>query len=144
MPAATEEPLEEDAPTRNNNTAQKSSLIDIEKRKSFADMKLAEVGTMENCTQDEWNFVSGSGGAPSPDGPASSAANNSSPVNGHKTRPMEGLDDSKGSLKASASSASIRRPDPVNEIATDLQVKIADLGNACWVVSTNEAFVPLL
>ena len=26
--------------------------------------------------------------------------------------------------------------DPVTEIAPDLQVKIADLGNACWVVST--------
>ena len=27
------------------------------------------------------------------------------------------------------------RVDPVNEICTDMQVKIADLGNACWVVS---------
>ena len=26
------------------------------------------------------------------------------------------------------------KPDPVFEIAADLQVKIADLGNACWVV----------
>jgi hypothetical protein len=25
--------------------------------------------------------------------------------------------------------------DPVREVAPDLQVKIADLGNACWVVS---------
>ena len=25
--------------------------------------------------------------------------------------------------------------DPVNEICLDLEVKIADLGNACWVVS---------
>ena len=28
-----------------------------------------------------------------------------------------------------------RKPDPVFEISLDLQVKIADLGNACWVVS---------
>ena len=28
------------------------------------------------------------------------------------------------------------RVDPVNEICTDMQVKIADLGNACWVVSS--------
>lgn len=26
------------------------------------------------------------------------------------------------------------KPDPVTEITPDLQVKIADLGNACWVV----------
>ena len=29
-----------------------------------------------------------------------------------------------------------RKLDPVFEIALDLQVKIADLGNACWVVSS--------
>ena len=29
-----------------------------------------------------------------------------------------------------------RKPDPVFEISLDLQVKIADLGNACWVVSS--------
>ena len=28
-----------------------------------------------------------------------------------------------------------RRPDPVREVWDDMLVKIADLGNACWVVS---------
>ena len=30
-------------------------------------------------------------------------------------------------------------PDPVNEICTNFPVKIADLGNACWIVSTLQA-----
>ena len=30
-----------------------------------------------------------------------------------------------------------RRPDPVREVWDDMLVKIADLGNACWVVSCN-------
>ena len=34
------------------------------------------------------------------------------------------------------SSTSENKVDPVTEIAPDLSVKIADLGNACWVVST--------
>ena len=34
-----------------------------------------------------------------------------------------------------AGSQDTRKVDPVFEIAQDLQVKIADLGNACWVVS---------
>ena len=34
-----------------------------------------------------------------------------------------------------ACSQDTRKVDPVFEIALDLQVKIADLGNACWVVS---------
>ena len=29
-----------------------------------------------------------------------------------------------------------KRPDPVREVC-DILVKIADLGNACWVVSTS-------
>ena len=35
-----------------------------------------------------------------------------------------------------AGSLDTRKPDPVFEIALNLQVKIADLGNACWVVSS--------
>ena len=34
------------------------------------------------------------------------------------------------------SSTTENKVDPVTEIAPDLSVKIADLGNACWVVST--------
>ena len=30
------------------------------------------------------------------------------------------------------------RPDPVREVWPDMLVKIADLGNACWVVSEYE------
>ena len=35
---------------------------------------------------------------------------------------------------ALSSTVTENKPDPVTEIAPDLQVKIADLGNACWVV----------
>ena len=28
----------------------------------------------------------------------------------------------------------VRKPDPVHEVCPDMEVKIADLGNACWVV----------
>lgn len=31
-----------------------------------------------------------------------------------------------------------KRPDPVREVWPDMLVKIADLGNACWVVSEHE------
>ena len=31
-----------------------------------------------------------------------------------------------------------KRPDPVREVWPDMLVKIADLGNACWVVSGYE------
>ena len=37
-----------------------------------------------------------------------------------------------------------RKPDPVFEIALGLQVKIADLGNACWVVSCNLSPISLM
>ena len=39
-----------------------------------------------------------------------------------------------GTTGASPQEAKVKL-DPVFEIASDLQVKIADLGNACWVVS---------
>ena len=37
-----------------------------------------------------------------------------------------------------------RKPDPVFEIALGLQVKIADLGNACWVVSCSISPISLM
>ena len=49
-----------------------------------------------------------------------------------------------GSLRRTASVSDYRttekRPDPVREVC-DLQVKIADLGNACWVVSLSAPVV---
>ncbi len=42
---------------------------------------------------------------------------------------------SSSSLQTSSSSQSLRKVDPVFEVAPNLTVKIADLGNACWVVS---------
>ena len=40
----------------------------------------------------------------------------------------------------STAAAAVRRVDPVTEVCPDLQVKIADLGNACWVVSLTLSF----
>ena len=43
--------------------------------------------------------------------------------------------DREGRPTVFSSSMTENKIDPVTEIAPDLQVKIADLGNACWVVS---------
>ena len=42
---------------------------------------------------------------------------------------------------ALSSTVTENKPDPVTEIAPDLQVKIADLGNACWVVSHQDFWI---
>lgn len=36
--------------------------------------------------------------------------------------------------RTASSKAILQRPDPAKEIC-DIQIKIADLGNACWIVS---------
>lgn len=135
-------------------------IVDIEKRKSFADMKLAEVAaggqqwTFENlpeepstpCDEAEEIVPEQNG-----DHENSTEATEDMHCNGHDekngtnngelTAAAENIED-----KDNGSEAQIRSPilasataenklDPVTELAPGLQVKIADLGNACWVVS---------
>ena len=69
-------------------------------------------------------------------------------INGSDT----GLDNQDMASPASSAASALRppalsstvtenKPDPVTEIAPDLQVKIADLGNACWVVRLHKHFL---
>merc|ERR1719414_224237 len=176
----------EAAPTSNNST---TKLADIEKRKSFADMKLAEVATggpqqwtFENlpeepstpCDDEETNLVSSAnndqdtvnnseikngdhnnenGENLEPEGAGGDVDNvgneNDMHCNGHQEAAGingsdTGLDNQDMASPASSAASALRppalsstvtenKPDPVTEIAPDLQVKIADLGNACWV-----------
>lgn len=63
---------------------------------------------------------------------AGAAATPSSPE-GPPAAAAEGEGDPEGDAVIQA-----RKPDPVHEVCPDLQVKIADLGNACWVVRRRE------
>jgi len=167
----------------------KTTLKDIEKRKSFADMKLADVTssqagglpvwsfesrdipstieegasgdsefvTEDNNTESSIEAVKGNicNGIKSSTNPVESTNKNGNPVNSNgcnflenspaspNTAPSTLANSSGAELQASpaaslasggtAGSQDTRRPDPVFEISLDLQVKIADLGNACWV-----------
>ena len=152
-----------------------STFTDIEKRKSFADMKLAEVAAggqqwnFENLPEEpstpcdeaideavDEDFMTKNGGdsfqhstdllvQPEVE-TAADASETQLHCNGHETVAENGDKNeaaSNGTPPASrpppistpASAASeIKKLDPVTEITPDLQVKIADLGNACWVV----------
>lgn len=146
--------------------------VDIEKRKSFADMKLAEVA----AGGQKWNFED------VPEEPSSTHCDdfevdeNNATVEELSTeqqhnngadaelcidgseRHCNGHDDSANNETAEAdmngsddvtvipppasrpppsitSTIDQSKTDPVTEISPDLEVKIADLGNACWVVS---------
>lgn len=204
-------PDREAAPTSNNST---TKLADIEKRKSFADMKLAEVGSMGG---QQWNFENLPEEPSTPcdeadeDTEAAAAVDNLNSsleaadnyknggdnsiledvedenedmqCNGHEGSEVvydqtngaaviantenpvdcDGLEASEAEAEADvnneqpltdnadmnerarnnsdregrptvfSSSMTENKIDPVTEIAPDLQVKIADLGNACWV-----------
>lgn len=145
----------EAAPSSTANSATK--LADIEKRKSFADMKLAEVAAggqswnfenlpeepsepcdeAEDGEEQEDNFKNGDhdaedmhcnghdNGDKNNGDSTEVGAGNEQDNNGQNTKPLPTL----------VASTSESKPDPVTEITPDLQVKIADLGNACWVVS---------
>jgi len=116
------------------------SMEDIEKRKSFADMKLVEFtsgsgsiegipGLEEDCnghletedSEDSKSKGSSMSVTSAEEGEALFTNNN----NGVPT-PLTGSSDGTEEIK--------KLPmDPVNEVCLDLEVKIADLGNACWV-----------
>lgn len=168
----------EAAPNSTSNSTTK--LGDIEKRKSFADMKLAEVAAGGQT----WNFENLPEEQSTPcdeadsEEPEDTAYKNGTSCdldledteeasveglhcNGHeaiieKNGKIQDLDkdhsekennDSNMSPASAAEAAGLvtrppfiasaasaeNKPDPVTDLAPDLQVKIADLGNACWV-----------
>ena len=117
----------------------------------------------ENCKNGDYNNENGENLEPLENSPASASADiENAPIedmhcNGHEepgnaasaTAFKNGSSDNQEMASpASAGTAAGQRPpalsstvtenkpDPVTEIAPDLQVKIADLGNACWVVSS--------
>ena len=176
------------------------TILDIEKRKSFADMKLAEVAT---GGPQQWTFENLPEEPSTPcdeetnEGPENNqdtTVNNSSLVelnkngdhnnengenlepegaggdivddngghenddmhcNGHDQETIivgNGNQDNQDPMASPSQSDNVRplalsstvtenKPDPVTEIAPGLQVKIADLGNACWVVRLHKHFL---
>jgi len=120
------------------------SMDDIEKRKSFADMKLAEFtsgsgsiegipGLEDDCnghleTEDSEDSKSKGStmSVTSPDEGESVIMNNKNAVRIPSTGSEEDMEEMK-------KLPMVPVLDPVNEICLDLEVKIADLGNACWV-----------
>lgn len=125
-------------------------FLDIEKRKSFADMKLAVV-----ASGGDFNFDKSSSSTLSiPNNNMVSTIEESDGCNGHKQEKQtvefklggesNGAESEHGQdgpeLKEEVEhieeeQVQERKPDPVTEICPHLEVKIADLGNACWVVS---------
>jgi len=116
------------------------SMDDVEKRKSFADMKLVEftsgsgsiegipgleddcVGQLETEDSEDSKSKGSSMSVTSPEEGDSLVTNNNNAVG----VPGAGSEEDGGEMT--------KLPmDPVNEICLDLEVKIADLGNACWV-----------
>ncbi len=166
--------------------ADEAKVDDIEKRKSFADMKLAVVASggsfsfdrdvppMEGSNgkktveapaeatvtpasdDDEGGLQMGtptkqkqdnsSSSFDSPDSPKAPATGVGAVTNGGlRVAAPERAEDSnsllsvgsEGALSMGGSSTKQREKlDPVVEVCPDLEVKIADLGNACWVVSS--------
>merc|ERR1712059_149851 len=112
---------------------------DIEKRKSFADMKLAEFksgdledipGLSEDCNgqfefeEEDTKSKGSSLSASSPEEGCDERNLVPAPTDA-VTEEMD-MDETKRVPNADLM-------DPVNEICPELEVKIADLGNACWV-----------
>jgi len=145
-----------------NNAKNAKSIHDLSKRKSFADMQFAEVASggaplhfteamevlVESAGED--NAAVGNDGesavvngkadgleaATAERDGADSNADSSPDQNGEKSDPEKeaaAAEEAAAAAAAVAANAASRKLDPVFEIATDLQVKIADLGNACWV-----------
>ncbi|TRY70378.1 hypothetical protein TCAL_02880 [Tigriopus californicus] len=146
------------------------TVDDIEKRKSFADMKMADIA----LGGQDWNFSSKESnhkksaesdlvcnGHEDPGGlemasskkknnarglgsvDAHSDANTPTKKNHPSSPEAEKLNESNGSGDGGLPNFGMgagtpgtpaqRKPDPVHEICPEMQVKIADLGNACWV-----------
>lgn len=120
-----------------------SKAADIEKRKSFADMKLAQVASGGQ----QWTFEDLQEEVASSKVEVSMTSDEE-PEYCNGENKMESKDDSVAA-ESNGGGASVlledlqvspatsigqgRKYDPVNEETPELQVKIADLGNACWV-----------
>ena len=140
---------------------------DIEKRKSFADMKLAEVATSpEFWDPDKHPPKSEEKVAKKtePPQPEEKEKNGKQQCNGHPDKAGEdervaevmgngenGAGDKDAAAGSSPMNVDLIPPqlpsqagkvvvDPVTEVVPDMEVKIADLGNACWVVSSLKSF----
>ena len=97
---------------------------DVEKRKSFADMKLAMIAS----GGPQWTFDRTLSPAVAA---AEVASDDRSLCNGEYTSETSG---DPSPSKENAAEHVPNRPDIVREICRGMEVKIADLGNACWVV----------
>ena len=128
---------ERDQGANHENKGSKKTLADLSKRKSFADMQFAEVSGGQPLNFDELDMLEEEDGE--------SAVDKDLYCNGNSKEGEANKEDeddasacAAGDGMAEGSPAQNQaktKPDPVFEITSDLQVKIADLGNACWVVS---------
>ena len=130
----------------NGGTGNRTKTADIEKRKSFADMKLAQVASGGQ----PWNFEQlqeeENGTKMNSDDEALCCNGDSKMSTGDNDVTVDKLDESIesngenvigeydiGHVPSPGSKSSNRVYDPVTEESPELQVKIADLGNACWI-----------
>ena len=160
-----------------------AKAAEIAKRKSFAEMKLAEVASggsfsfagsiplpgdedikeeedsdggdgdddgLRMTTKPQQQESSGSSSFDSPDSPKSPAsdmaANGGAELGTHKLDEEEEEAISlEGALSARDGSPrhAKQKLDPIIDVCPDLEVKIADLGNACWVVSLESIYILL-
>ena len=150
----------EHAPGHAEIAKNSKTIADLSKRKSFADMQFAEVASggqplnfeeldmleesdgededksavacngfqKEPETKSDDKDILKNGGAGEEAGVGAGGGDNTD---------MAAVDGMPGdpAIPAKLPSVAEHKTDPVFEIATDLKVKIADLGNACWVVS---------
>jgi len=156
-----------DDDTKVDDLAEKKKAFtdaDIEKRKSFADMKLAEVATSPEFWDPDKHppkEISPSSATTVAKEQQEEKKNGGPQVNGHPAKADEdemvsevgakpevvvGNGDGEGDKEAAdpmsvddlvppqlPSQAGKVVVDPVTEVVPDMEVKIADLGNACWV-----------
>ena len=122
-----------------------AKTVDIEKRKSFADMKLAQVASggqsfnFEDLVEEVAEKTINSDEDDEDDrGIECCNGESKTTSEGEKMQETNGSgnnhhSDVENASPKSANHQPTRQYDPVVEEAPDLQVKIADLGNACWV-----------
>ncbi|KAK2710786.1 hypothetical protein QYM36_012085, partial [Artemia franciscana] len=120
---------------QNGTLSTSNSLIDIEHRKSFAEMEQAEISHLETQYSPMSPETNPAGMTTS----VTAVENGFLDSNIGRSETSGSVDDpaeTGGTLRRVAScpnqKAMERRPDPVSEVC-ELSVKIADLGNACWV-----------
>lgn len=126
--ASTDAAASNGAPLRNGGTSN-----NVEFRKSFAEMTEAQVHPASSASAPE-GFLTGQPSTASNGNESSSSA-----AGLHDTLSATGGGGGVGALGRTPSISDHqrqlpeKRPDPVREVWPDMLVKIADLGNACWV-----------